>query len=193
MSPRQAVLAVICRFPSVSVPVLSKIIWVARASVSRVRPRLIRKPLWARALVALLEAMGVASERAQGQVATSTVSVIQNASPNHSAPPQAKKPVTVEPQHDGNKNLCRSSPRPGVPAGACGQCSSRLSVPSVLSLALRVTRMMSEPSALMLPLGRSRPGFGQGDGLAGRRWCLADVAAAFQKRGSHQQQRFLRV
>ena len=66
-------------FPRVSVPVLSKMMSVVWASVSRVCLPLIKMPSRASAPVEAAKAVGVASDKAHGQVMTSRATVIQSA------------------------------------------------------------------------------------------------------------------
>jgi hypothetical protein len=65
--------------PVVRVPVLSITMRLARVRMSSTWPRRSRMPLRVRLAVAEVSAVGVASERAQGQVATSTARVTQKA------------------------------------------------------------------------------------------------------------------
>ncbi|MNT04484.1 hypothetical protein D3C72_1390630 [compost metagenome] len=65
--------------PVVRVPVLSITMRLARVSTSSTWPRRSSMPLRVRWAVAEVSAVGVASDRAQGQVATSTDRVTQKA------------------------------------------------------------------------------------------------------------------
>ncbi len=69
---------VIFGVPKVNVPVLSKMIWLQRASDSRLWLRMVSRPWLSMLPVAALMAVGVASDSAQGQVTTSTATRIGN-------------------------------------------------------------------------------------------------------------------
>ena len=66
-------------WPYVNVPVLSNATWVTSASVVMVCPRVAKNPMLANRLVETVNAMGVANDKAQGQVATNTATVAQMA------------------------------------------------------------------------------------------------------------------
>ena len=65
--------------PLVKVPVLSKIIWVTLANVSRAWPRVVKTPKRVKLPVAAVMAAGVANDKAHGQVTTNKDKTIQKA------------------------------------------------------------------------------------------------------------------
>ena len=67
-------------WPTVRVPVLSKIMSFACANDSNTCPLVIKKPFERNRLVAAVSAVGVAKDKAQGQVTTNTESAIEKAS-----------------------------------------------------------------------------------------------------------------
>ncbi len=91
------------RRPSVRVPVLSKITVSMWFSPSSTCPRVISRPSLCRLPVAAVSAVGVASDRAQGQVATSSDSTTQKArwwsTCHHSAPTAAATSRTMSRNH----------------------------------------------------------------------------------------------
>ncbi|VVN22930.1 hypothetical protein PS623_04383 [Pseudomonas fluorescens] len=94
------------RRPSVSVPVLSKItvsIWLRPSSTC---PRVTSRPSLCRVPVAVVSAVGVASDRAQGQVATSIASTIQNARLGSSC--HQSRPMATAANSVNNKNHCEA-------------------------------------------------------------------------------------
>ncbi|CRQ87724.1 hypothetical protein PAERUG_E16_London_17_VIM_2_04_14_03148 [Pseudomonas aeruginosa] len=139
------------RRPSVRVPVLSKITVSMWFSPSSTCPRVISRPSLCRLPVAAVSAVGVASDRAQGQVATSSDSTTQKArwwsTCHHSAPTAAATSRTMSRNHCAT--LSASSARRGLSAWA--RSSRRTMADRRLSSPRAPTSTVSGPSTFRVP------------------------------------------
>ncbi|MNE11384.1 hypothetical protein D3C80_1041380 [compost metagenome] len=148
------------RRPSVSVPVLSKITVSIWLRPSRTWPRVISRPSLCRVPVAAVSAVGVARDSAQGHVATSMASTIQNALAGSRY--HHHRPMATAATSENSRNHCEArsaiSARRGFSVWARSSrrtmAESRESWPRASTSTFRVLSTFSVPPVTRSPTRR---------------------------------------
>ncbi|VVN16601.1 hypothetical protein PS639_04069 [Pseudomonas fluorescens] len=146
------------RRPSVRVPVLSKItvsIWFRPSSTW---PRVNNRPSLCKVPVAAVRAVGVARDKAHGQVATSIASTIQNARDESSS--HQTRPMTAAAISDSSRNHCaaRSAICASRGFSAWARSSRRTMADNRVSWPRARTCTVNAPSTFRVPAVTASPG-----------------------------------
>ena len=139
--------------PAVSVPVLSSMTVSIVARPSTASARITSTPSWASRELAAAIAAGVASDSAQGHVATSTASIAGKARVGSISCQITPTSTVSNKMRTTNHDAMRSAASPRRGRSLCARSSKRTSSCKVDSPGRRLTRKPSAPPALTAPPG----------------------------------------